>query len=148
MQMFDGAQVFSTEVGGRTLSIETGVLAAQPVLIALADAATQDPQLPIEQPEMQAPRRTVWSDGSCVHPVDPLMARAAWGIRVDGIDGASPTDLAGPVDGVQTAQRAEVTALAAVRSVPQPIELVSDSRWVVRSIASIGIGSHDPVTEV
>jgi polyribonucleotide nucleotidyltransferase len=29
MQMFDGAQVFSTEVGGRTLSIETGVLAAQ-----------------------------------------------------------------------------------------------------------------------
>lgn len=29
MQLFDGAQVFSTEVGGRTLSIETGVLAAQ-----------------------------------------------------------------------------------------------------------------------
>ena len=29
MQMFDGAQVFTTEVGGRTLSIETGVLAAQ-----------------------------------------------------------------------------------------------------------------------
>ena len=29
MQMFDGAQVFSTEFGGRTLTIETGVLAAQ-----------------------------------------------------------------------------------------------------------------------
>ena len=29
MQMFDGAQVFTTEIGGRTLSIETGVLAAQ-----------------------------------------------------------------------------------------------------------------------
>ncbi|MCB0132244.1 MAG: polyribonucleotide nucleotidyltransferase, partial [Caldilineaceae bacterium] len=27
--MFDGAQVFSTEFGGRTLTIETGVLAAQ-----------------------------------------------------------------------------------------------------------------------
>jgi polyribonucleotide nucleotidyltransferase len=29
MQLFDGAQVFTTEFGGRTLSIETGVLAAQ-----------------------------------------------------------------------------------------------------------------------
>jgi polyribonucleotide nucleotidyltransferase len=29
MQLFDGAQVFSTEFGGRTLTIETGVLAAQ-----------------------------------------------------------------------------------------------------------------------
>ena len=29
MQLFDGAQAFSTEFGGRTLTIETGVLAAQ-----------------------------------------------------------------------------------------------------------------------
>jgi polyribonucleotide nucleotidyltransferase len=29
MQLFDGAQTFTTEMGGRTLSIETGVLAAQ-----------------------------------------------------------------------------------------------------------------------
>ncbi len=29
MQMFDGAKVFTTEMGGKTLSIETGVLAAQ-----------------------------------------------------------------------------------------------------------------------
>jgi polyribonucleotide nucleotidyltransferase len=29
MQLFDGAQTFTTQVGGRTLSIETGVLAAQ-----------------------------------------------------------------------------------------------------------------------
>lgn len=29
MQLFDGAQVFTTEMGGRTLTIETGVLAAQ-----------------------------------------------------------------------------------------------------------------------
>ena len=28
-QLFDGAQVFTTEIGGRTLSIETGILAAQ-----------------------------------------------------------------------------------------------------------------------
>ena len=29
MQLFDGAQLFTTEMGGRTLSIETGILAAQ-----------------------------------------------------------------------------------------------------------------------
>ena len=29
MQMFDGAQLFTTEMGGRTLAIETGILAAQ-----------------------------------------------------------------------------------------------------------------------
>ncbi len=29
MQLFDGARVFTTEVGGRPMSIETGVLAAQ-----------------------------------------------------------------------------------------------------------------------
>lgn len=29
MQLFDGAQVFTTEMGGKTLTIETGVLAAQ-----------------------------------------------------------------------------------------------------------------------
>ena len=29
MQLFEGAQVFTVELGGRTLSIETGVLAAQ-----------------------------------------------------------------------------------------------------------------------
>ena len=29
MRLFDGAQVFTTEVGGREMSIETGILAAQ-----------------------------------------------------------------------------------------------------------------------
>ena len=29
MQLFDGARVYTTQVGGRELSIETGVLAAQ-----------------------------------------------------------------------------------------------------------------------
>jgi ribonuclease HI len=84
----------------------------------------------------------VWSDGSCIHPLDPLLARAAWGLRIAGKDDAIAVDLAGPVNGVQTAQRAEVTAaLAAVRAVSQPIELVTDSRYVVRSLASIAAGA-------
>ena len=121
----------------------TGVLAAQPALVAMAEAAgREDPGLPVEQLAVEAPRTKVWSDGSCVHPLDPILARAAWGLRVDGARGAPAADLAGPVDGVQTAQRAEVTAaLAAVRAVSQPIELVTDSRYVVRSLASIAAGT-------
>jgi ribonuclease HI len=149
---WDGARTRALGAPGASMTLRaalddgvarTGVLAAQPELIALADAASQaDPQLPMEQPRVEGPRRTVWSDGSCIHPLDPLMARAAWGIRVEGNEGAAATDMAGPVDGAQTAQRAEVTAaLAAVRAVPQPIELVSDNRWVVRGIASIAGGA-------
>ena len=91
-----------------------------------------------------APRRKVWSDGSCVHPLDPLLARAAWGIRVQGADeAADPTDFAGPVAGTQTAQRAEVAAaVAAARAVSQRIELVSDSKWVVQSIAALAAGAN------
>ena len=59
------------------------------------------------------PRRTVWRDGSCVHPRDPLLARAAWGLRVEAVAGGQAVGLAGPVDGLQTAQRAEVTAALA-----------------------------------
>ena len=121
----------------------TGVLAAQPELIVLADAASwEDPQLPAEQSAVEAARRKVWSDGSCVHPQDPLLARAAWGLRIDAAAEAPAVDLAGPVDGVQTAQRAEVTAaLAAVRAVSQPVELVTDSRYVVRGVAALAAGA-------
>ena len=149
----------------------TGVLPAQPVLVALADAAVaadlQLPQLPAPAPGLQlrdcapvpgsqlhdamrgaqpvpgmAPaqgpraRRTVWSDRACVHPRDPLVARAAWGLRVDfGPGGQPPFDSAGPVGGLQSAQRAEVAAaLAAAHAVEDQIDLVSDSRWVVGGI--------------
>jgi ribonuclease HI len=103
-----------------------------------------DPQLPAPVPVAPAAlRRVVWSDGSCVHPLDPLMARSAWGLRVDANgDEGRAFDLAGPVDGPQTAQRAEVTAaLAAVQSVAEPVELVSDSRWVVNSVAALIAGA-------
>ena len=130
---------------------KTGVLAAQPELVAMAEAARSEPMHfplvaegewstlpPRAGPSGRIARRKIWSDGSCVHPLDPLMARAAWGLHVDGVTGG----LAGPVNGAQTAQRAEVAAaVAAVRAVEQPIELISDSQWVVRSIASIATGA-------
>jgi ribonuclease HI len=90
-----------------------------------------------------AVRRKVWSDGSCLHPLDPLLARAAWGIRVQSSDAEAHVDMAGPVDGPQTAQRAEVAAaVAAARAVNEPAELVSDSRWVVRSVAALAAGAN------
>jgi ribonuclease HI len=128
----------------------TGVLASQPALMALAQTARVEPmQFPVVGLQSadavegsSGSRRKVWSDGSCLHPLDPLLARAAWGIRVQGVGGGEPRDFAGPVGGDQTAQRAEVAAaLAAARAVDQPIELVSDSRWVVRSIAALAAGA-------
>jgi ribonuclease HI len=124
----------------------SGVLEAQPQLIVLAEAAERaDPQLPDVQPVAEgASSRTIWSDGSCVHPLDPLLARAAWGLRIAAsTDGGSAGehDLAGPVGGAQTAQRAEVTAsLAAVRAVREPVDLVTDSKYVVRSVARLAAG--------
>ena len=88
-------------------------------------------------------RRKVWPDGSCLHPLDPLFARATWGIHVSRGDRRDSFDLAGPVDRAQTAQRAEVAAsVVAARAVGEPVELVSDSRWVVRSIAALAAGAN------
>jgi ribonuclease HI len=63
-------------------------------------------------------------------------------MRVDAVPGAEAFDLAGPVNGPQTAQRAEVTAaLAAAQVAAEPVELVSDSKWVVNSIAALAAGA-------
>jgi ribonuclease HI len=126
----------------------TGVMAAQPELIVLAEAASSESMhFPVVAGELapgdgQAARRKVWSDGSCVHPLDPLLARAAWGLHIQGNGVMQSSDLAGPVGGAQTAQRAEVAAaLAAIRAVNERVELISDSRWVVRGIATIAAGA-------
>ena len=72
-----------------------------PFLAALAEAAGgDDPQLPAQAALLPgAPRRTVWSDGACLQPADPLLARAAWGLWAEGQGLAAP-NLAGPVDGL------------------------------------------------
>ena len=121
----------------------TGVAPTRADLLALAEAAAaDDPQLPVPQLLRPGDRQVVYSDGACLHPADPLLARAAWGIHV-AVAGAGPArTLGGMVDGQQTAQRAEVTAaLAAVGAVGKDIELVSDSRYVVNGIASIAAGA-------
>ena len=119
----------------------TGVLAMPAQLSALADAAAaEDPQFPpqaLVQPGL--PRSTVWSDGGCLHPTDPLLARAAWGLRCEALE---QCNWGGPVQGKQTAQRAEVSAaVAALRAVGGPIDLASDSQYVVKACARITAGA-------
>ena len=112
------------------------------LLAALADAAeSEDPQLPPQAALLPgAPRRTVWSDGACLHPADPLLARAAWGLRCS--DRGEP-NLVGPVEGPQTAQRAEVTAAAAAARVTgAPVDLVTDSQYVANGCAKIAAGAE------
>jgi ribonuclease HI len=120
--------------------LRTGVMPVHLGLAALASAAAcADAGLPPQaalRPE--AARATVWTDGACLHPADPLLARAAWGLRAAGLE---QCNWAGPVNGAQTAQRAEVTAaLAASRLLGGPVDLVSDSRFVVDSCAKIAAG--------
>eukprot|EP00974_Lingulodinium_polyedra_P049023 4712989-Lingulodinium_polyedra.AAC.1 len=55
------------------------------------------------------------------------MARAAWAIHVPGAAGGT---WAGPVQGSQTAQRAELmAAVAAARAVPRAFLLLTDSKY-------------------
>ena len=119
----------------------TGTLPLSARLAALADAAAgDDPQLPPPaEVDMQAPKCTIWTDGGCLHPTDPLLARAAWGLRCADLENCN---WGGPVGGKQTAQRAEVTALvAATRLIGAPIDLVSDSEYVVNTSAKIAAGA-------
>ncbi len=74
-----------------------------------------------------------WTDGSCVDPKDPWLARAAWSIV--GEDGVTSV---GGVWGRQTAQRVEVTALhEALRRTGDPIEVVSDNQYVVNTFHAV-----------
>ena len=124
----------------------TGVVPRDARLGELADAAaTQDPQLPSALPLADDAGgmvpRTVWTDGSCLNPRDPLLARAGWGLRVAAAEGGEPVDCSGPVGGTQTAQRAEVVAaLAASRVWAGPIDLATDSQYVVQSCARLRAG--------
>eukprot|EP00959_Pyramimonas_sp_CCMP1952_P163663 3421353-Pyramimonas_sp.AAC.1 len=72
--------------------------------------------------ELQAWQRCDWrGDGEC-----PLLARAGWGARLAGP--AGPQGSSGPVDGPQTAQRAELTAAVhAVSLAAGPVEVMTDS---------------------
>eukprot|EP00959_Pyramimonas_sp_CCMP1952_P224484 4693944-Pyramimonas_sp.AAC.1 len=122
----------------------TGVLATDVRLAALAEEATRAlPLAPLPAAQMPVPpqsRRRAWTDGACERPQDPLMARAAWGLRLEGPRGTS--DHSGPVDAAQTAQRAELTAaVQAVSLAGAPVEVITDSRYVRNGVAALRAGA-------
>eukprot|EP00974_Lingulodinium_polyedra_P115553 11155770-Lingulodinium_polyedra.AAC.1 len=68
------------------------------------DAQGVDPELPAPgqlPPPPPGRRWEVYTDGACIEPRDPRLARAAWAVVVPG----AGRTWAGPVQGQQTAQR-------------------------------------------
>lgn len=124
----------------------TGTVALDVRLGALAAEARCTTALPPLPPAVeQAPgtvRRRVWTDGACVHPRDPLLARAGWGLVLEGSEQSPEAERGGPVDGAQTAQRAELTAVvAAVGLAGGALEVVTDSRFVASGVAALRGGA-------
>eukprot|EP00974_Lingulodinium_polyedra_P130108 11212567-Lingulodinium_polyedra.AAC.1 len=66
-----------------------------------------DPELPQAGAARGDAPRVVYSDGACVGPQDPLLARSTWAVHIPGAGGGM---WAGPVQGPQTAQRGELYA--------------------------------------
>ena len=124
----------------------SGVLPQDVRLAALAAAASAPlptPALPAPAlpPGAQAGRCRAWTDGACVHPADPLLARAGWGLRLER-PGAPLAEHRGPVDGAQTAQRAELTAaLSAVSLAGSPVEIITDSQYVRNGMVALRGGA-------
>jgi len=121
----------------------TVTLAVSPELEALQlQAECEDPVLPPQQfVDMSSRARTVWTDGACLRPADPFLRRAGWALRLD--DGQD-ANWGGPVQGAQTVQRAELTAaVAASRLAGGPLEIVSDSEFVVLRCAQIAAGANE-----
>ena len=127
----------------------SGVLPLDPQLAAEAAMASVPlPAPPMPDPAAVLPdqpqRCRAWTDGACEHPTDPLLARAGWGFQLErpAAHGATRTEHCGPVDGLQTAQRAELTAaLRAVSEAGQPVEVITDSKFVANGIAAIRQGA-------
>jgi ribonuclease HI len=117
----------------------TGVLPVPLRLAALAEAAAASclPSPPASS--VCTTPVTVWTDGACLHPADPYLARAGWGLRLDSEE---PLNMGGPVSGAQTAQRAEVTAaLAACLVTTDLVDLVTDSDYVRKSVSKLAAGA-------
>eukprot|EP00974_Lingulodinium_polyedra_P061250 5907082-Lingulodinium_polyedra.AAC.1 len=49
-----------------------------------AEASAVDPLLPGPLPPREGGPVLAFSDGACDHPRDPLLARAAWAVRMPG----------------------------------------------------------------
>ncbi len=118
------------------VTAETGWLPLDGVLQQAAQLAAASP---LPSPDVVG-GSVVWTDGSCVDPRDPLLARAAWAFVAQ--DGSVQV---GPVRGRQTAQRAEAAAvLAALRATQGDLLVVTDSQQVLCVLAQRAAGQVPP----
>ncbi|CAK0895360.1 unnamed protein product [Prorocentrum cordatum] len=108
-----------------------------------AQQALQLPPLPDPAtPGLPQGRVRAWTDGSCLHPADPLLARAGWGARLEGLP-VGRLDSHGPVDGRRAAQRAELWAATHACSLAEaPMHVATDSRFVARRVVALRGGAN------
>jgi hypothetical protein len=108
----------------------SGVIPSDPVLLRAAAAARQAGAWPPPRP-----LHTVYTDGSCVHPTDSVLRRAAWA----AVGPAPRFEVAAsaPVFGDQTIGRAELSALIWAHRC-NPAQIVVDAQYLVTSLAATG----------
>jgi hypothetical protein len=108
----------------------TGIIPSDPVLLRAAAAARQAGAWPPPRP-----LHTVFTDGSCVHPTDPVLRRAAWA----AVGPAPRFEVAAsaPVFGAQTIGRAELSALIWAHRCG-PAQIVVDAQYLVTSLRATG----------
>ena len=70
------------------------------------------------------------------------MARAGWGVALAGAEGAAAQDASGDVGGIQTAQRAELTAAVEAARMAMPVEVITDSKFVTHGVAALRGGAN------
>ena len=81
-------------------------------------------------------KQVVWTDGACTHNQDPRFRRAGSGIYYNENDAMN---WSGMLPGLlQSNQRAELFAvLVTCLRDPRPLDIRSDSEWVVRGVAAL-----------
>lgn len=94
-------------------------------------AAAREAERAARWPAPQRLEGTVWSDGSALHPHDPLMTRAGWAV-VAKVDGVLREIAGGAVPGRQTSGRAELCALVWTSQCTGDFTLVTDNQGVLR----------------
>jgi hypothetical protein len=121
-----------------TFAMLTGIIPTDPVLRNAQVAAEASGFWP---PPIKLPGR-VWSDGSCLHPADPILRRATWSVV-----GSAPeyaTLARAPVHGRQTIGRAELSAVIWVSRCPDATGCIIDAQYLIGCMVRCADGIPPP----
>ncbi len=113
----------------------TGLLPECPVLLAARDAAEASIALP---PPVHITGKA-HTDGSCLHPTDPLLSRAAWAVAGPGLAGLC-TLAQQRVAGKQTIGRAELSALVWLTHCTGDFSVSTDCLYLQRRFTLLNSG--------